>query len=172
MVRPMINPAGGSVSAADAQHERRPGLRAVGAAAARVVRPIVARRGGGILGRLKTDWRAIAGDDLAASAWPEALGRSGVLKLRALPHTALDLQHRTPLVIERINLFFGRSVVTRIAVVQGPLPLAAVPSATLPAASLSPTETTALDARIEGIADPALRAALRELGHLVLAVDP
>src|SRR6185312_7989255 len=36
--------------------ERRPGLRAAGLAATRIVGPIVARHGGGILARLKADW--------------------------------------------------------------------------------------------------------------------
>ena len=57
-------------------------------------------------------------------SWPATLGRDGVLKLRAAPGAALELQHRAPLIIERINLFFGRAAVTRLALVQGPLPLA------------------------------------------------
>jgi hypothetical protein len=153
---------------AAAQYERRPGLHAVGAAAARVVRPIVARRGDGVLGRLKADWRAIASDELAAAAWPEALGRAGVLKLRVAPHAALELQHRTPLLIERINLFFGRGVVERIALVQGPLPLAAAPSPVVRPDSLSAAAATALEVRLAGVTDPALRKALCGLGRLVL----
>ena len=168
MARTTIDPRSNSLPGAAAQYERRPGLHAVGAAAARVARPIVARRGDGVLGRLKADWRAIAGDDVAVTAWPETLGRAGVLKLHVAPTAALELQHRTPLLIERINLFFGRRVVERIALVQGPLPLAAAPPPAAQPDSLSAAAAAALDARLAGIADPALREALCGLGRLVL----
>ena len=106
-----------------AEREHR-GFRAVGVAVSKLAAPIITRRGGGILVRLKADWAAIVGQDWAEVSWPTALGRDGVLRLRATSGAALDLQHRAPLMIERINLFFGRSVVTRLALVQGPLPLA------------------------------------------------
>ncbi len=150
---------------ADSRHG---GLRAAGLAASRVAAPIVARRGGGILGRLKAEWAAVVGADLAARAWPEALGRDGALKLRVMPGFALDLQHRAPLVVERINLFFGHVAVARLVLVQGPLPLPAPPRPALPA-PLAAGEASALDARLADIADPELREALAGLGHLVLA---
>jgi len=143
-------------------------MRAVGIAAARLAAPIVARRGGGVLGRLKAEWAAVVGAELAALTWPEALGREGALKLRVASHLALELQHRAPLVIERINLFFGRGVVTRLGLVQGPLPLAVPTAAALPA-PLAPDEAKALDMRLGDIADPKLREALAGLGRLVLA---
>src|SRR5437867_6412611 len=104
------------------------GFRAVGVAVSKLAAPIVTRRGGGVLVRLKSEWPAIIGPDWAAVTWPTALGRDGVLKLRASSTAALDLQHRTPLLIERINLFFGRAAVTRLVLVQGPLPLDSPPS--------------------------------------------
>ena len=112
--------------AAEREHPEREywGFRAVGVAVSKLTVPIVARRGGGILVRLKAEWAAIVGPDWAEVSWPAALGRDGVLKLRVAPGAALELQHRAPLIIERINLFFGRAVVTRLALVQGPLPLA------------------------------------------------
>ena len=155
------------------QSERRPllrqgGLRAVGGAVARVAAPIVGRRGGGILGRLKAEWAAVVGPELAALAWPEALGRDGALKLLVASSFALELQHRAPLVIERINLFFGHQAVARLVLLQGTLPLAAAPGP-VPAAPLAAEEATALDTRLADIADPELRAALAGLGRLVLA---
>ena len=112
------------VVAALGKGERRSGLRPAGEAASRDRGPIVARGGGGVLARLKAEWSAVAGAELAAQAWPEKLGRDGALKLRVAPGFALDLQHRAPLVIERINVFFGRAAVTRLVLVQGTLPLA------------------------------------------------
>ncbi len=163
----------GRLAGAARESERRPnlrqgGLRAIGAAASRVAAPIVARRGGGVLGRLKAEWAAVVGEEFAAATWPAALGRDGALKLRVASSVALDLQHRAPLVIERINLFFGYAAVARLVLVQGPLPLP-VPPRPAPPAPLSAAEAKALDARLAEIADPELRAALARLGQLVLA---
>jgi hypothetical protein len=143
-------------------------MRAAGIAALGVAAPIVARHGGGVLGRLKAEWPAVVGAELAALTWPEALGRDGALKLRVASPLALELQHRAPLVIERINLFFGREAVARLVLVQGPLPLPAPPP-TAVATPLVAAEATALDLRLRDIADPELRAALAGLGRLVLA---
>ena len=143
-------------------------MRAAGIAAARLAGPIVARHGGGVIGRLKAEWAAVVGAALGATTWPAALGRDGALKLRVVSSVALDLQHRAPLVIERVNMYFGRSVVARLVLVQGPLPLATRPRPA-PPAPLAAEEAKALDARLGHIADPELRAALAGLGSLVLA---
>ena len=120
-----------------------------------------------MLVRLKAEWAAIVGNDWAASTWPAALGRDGVLKLRTAPAAALEVQHRAPLLIERINLYFGRPVVTRLTQVQGPLPLAAAP-AIPPPPTLTAGEAAALDERLSCIAEPELRAALARLGRAVI----
>ena len=114
----------GRVAAAASEGERRSGLRPAGEAASRIAAPIVARGGGGVLARLKAEWSAVVGAELAAQTWPEKLGRDGALKLRVAPGFALDLQHRASLLIDRINIFFGRAAVTRLVLVQGTLPLA------------------------------------------------
>lgn len=148
-----------------AEREYR-GFRAVGVAVSKLTVPIVARRGGGILLRLKAEWAAIVGPDWAEVSWPATLGRDGALKLRVAAGAALELQHRAPLIIERINLFFGRAVVTRLTLVQGPLPLAS--GAARPVIPpLSESEARALDQRLSGISDPDLRAALAQLGKAV-----
>ena len=171
-------PETGRLAGAPGEGERRPksrpegqrqgGLRAAGIAAARLAGPIVARHGGGVIGRLKAEWVAVVGAELGATTWPQTLGRDGALKLRVVSNAALDLQHRAPLVIERINLFFGRPVVARLVLVQGPLPLATRPRPA-PPVPLATEEAKALDARLAQIGDPELRAALAGLGNLVLA---
>jgi hypothetical protein len=155
--------------AAEREHPKRDyrGFRAVGVAVSKLTVPIVARRGGGILVRLKAEWAAIVGRDWAEVSWPATLGRDGVLKLRAAPGAALELQHRAPLIIERINLFFGRAAVTRLALVQGPLPLASGGAGRSVIPPLSEGEAKALDRRLSEIADPDLRAALAQLGRAV-----
>ena len=145
----------------------RGNLRALGVASSRVARPIIARQGGGVLAQLKTEWDAIVGPDWAAVTWPAALGRDGALKLRVIPAEALQIQHRSPLLLERINMFFGRPVATRLVLVQGPLPLPAAPRPALPR-PLSAAEAEALDRRLATVADAELRAALARLGRAVI----
>lgn len=160
------DPETGKVVTVAGEGERRAGLRPAGETASRIAAPIVARRGGGVLARLKAQWHAIAGADLALQTWPEKLGRDGALRLRVVPGFALDLQHRAALVIDRINIFFGREAITRLVLVQGPLPLARSrsPAPEVPAIA---DETGMLDSRLSGIDDPELRAALARLGELV-----
>jgi hypothetical protein len=152
----------------DKAGERRPGFRAAGASLPRIVGPIVARHGGGILARLKSDWATIAGQELAENAWPEALQRGGTLKLRVASHKALELQHRAPLVIERINRFFGRDAVTRLALVQGPLPLPPATTARQSPRPLAAGEEGALGQQLAAVEDPELRQSLDRLGRAVL----
>jgi hypothetical protein len=150
------------------ENERRSGFRAAGVAASKIAVPIIGKRGGGVLVRLKSEWAAIVGTDWSDETWPIALGRDGVLKLRAASGVALELQHRAPLMIERINGFFGRPAITRLTLVQGPLPLAG-PSTRPLLRPLAPAEATALDRRLSHIAEPELREALARLGRAMLA---
>jgi len=150
------------------ESERPHGFRAVGVAVSKLAAPIITKRGGGILVRLKADWAAIAGTDWAAVSWPLALARDGALKLRAAPPAALELQHRAPLLLERINLFFGRPVVSRLVLVQGTLPADSPPSSP-GLRPLAANEAERLDEQLSEIADPSLRAALAGLGRALIA---
>lgn len=156
-----------SLARAGDASERHPGFRAAGASVARLIRPIMARHGGGVLARLKSEWTAIVGPDIAAATWPEALARGGTLKLRVEPAKGLELQHRAPLVIARVNLFFGRDAVTRLALVQGPLPLAAS-TRHAPPRPLRAGEVAALDDQLTAVKSPELRDALARLGRRVI----
>jgi hypothetical protein len=143
------------------------GFRAAGASAAKIVGPIVAQHGGGVLARLKLHWAAIVGPELAAATWPEALARGGTLKLRVAPAKALEVQHRTPLVTERVNLFFGRTAVARLALVQGPLPLPSEPPRSL-ARTLTASESAALDRQLAAVESAELRDVLGRLGRRII----
>ena len=171
MSRERSKPDRSTVPGAVGEDERRPGLRAIGMAASRVAGAIAARHGGGVLARLKADWPAVVGAELAAATWPHALGRDGVLKLRVAATIALELQHRAPLLIERINLYLGRSAITRLVLVQGPLPLPVSPGPA-PPAPLAADDVRAIEQQLAAIADPELRAALIRLGENVVSGAP
>src|SRR5262249_54038319 len=154
----------------DGASEMRGGFRALGVAASKLAGPIIAKHGGGILLRLKAEWAAIVGPDWAAVSWPTALGRDGALKLCAASGHALELQHRAPLLIERINLFLGRAAITRLALFQGTLPLPTPPSAASPR-RLAASEEKNLAEQLVDITDPELRTALGRLGQAVIGIE-
>ncbi|RIA56407.1 DUF721 domain-containing protein [Dichotomicrobium thermohalophilum] len=84
---------------------------------------------------LLTDWAGIAGPELASYTaperlkWPrqpeapeEARGQSAAtLVLRVEGPRAIELQHRLPQLIERINSYFGFRAVAQIRLYQAPL---------------------------------------------------
>ncbi|HEX6441847.1 MAG TPA: DciA family protein [Stellaceae bacterium] len=146
--------------------ERRPGLRALGEAVARLSAPIAASAGG-TLARLKSDWPAIVGAESAAATWPTGLSRDGALKLHAAADRALEIQHSAPMLIDRINLFLGRKAVLRIVLVQGPLPAPLSRPAAPP--EVRAEEARAIENRLTGVADAELHAALMRLGRSVWA---
>jgi hypothetical protein len=103
-----------------------------------------------------TDWAALAGPELAAYTAPERLkwprkkpgeGKDGeqcggaTLILRVVGARALEVEHRRPQIIERLNAAFGYRAVAEIRLVQAPIekqgvrqvPTRPAPSATPPA---------------------------------------
>jgi len=155
--------------------KRRGSLRAIAAEIPRIAGPALGKRGFGEA-QLVTQWDAVIGAELAAKMVPERLNfargerKGGTLRLRVAPGFALEAQHLEPVLIERINAFFGYGAVARLAFTQGPLP--AVPAAAPSQRKLEPAEQQALDARVAGIADPELRAALTRLGTAVASSRP
>ena len=106
--------------------ERRSGMRAVGAAVARITAPAFRKRGFAEAGIL-TDWPHIVGSQLASQTEPEKLSFArgtrvdGTLQVRVSGAWATELQHLAPQVIERVNSYFGYRAVDRLAILQAPL---------------------------------------------------
>jgi hypothetical protein len=152
-------------------------MRAIGATIPEIAAPVLAKQGLGKEGigaaRLVSEWPAIVGEALAKACWPVKLAfrrgerRDGTLRLRVLPALALEIQHREPVLLERINGYFGYSAVARITIIQGPPPLPDQPPPPV-LRPLAPDERRALDTRLDDIADPALRAALERLGSAII----
>ncbi|MFZ5608321.1 MAG: DUF721 domain-containing protein [Pseudomonadota bacterium] len=134
------------------------------------------RRQGFVEAAVVTKWRAIVGDMLAAHCLPVRLRfpaqarNRATLVIRAESAFATELQHLAPLVIERINGFFGYGAVARLKIEHGSLP--AGRAAAKSAARLQPLsgeEEAALARLLADITDAGLRARLASLGRAVLA---
>ena len=113
----------------EASVEKRHGwMRALAGEVAKVAGPVLGKRGFATA-QLVTQWEAVVGAEWAQKLGPERLDfprgerQGGTLRLRAAPGAALEAQHCTPLLLERINGFFGYRAIERIMFVQGP-PLA------------------------------------------------
>ena len=156
------------------RHERRgpTGMRSIAAPLSAVGRPVLKRRGlAG--GRIVAEWPEIVGATLAACSCPERLsqprdGGPGVLKIRVDGPLAIELQHLEPVVIERINGYFGYRAVERLSMVRGPLPPRRDDAPAAPPAADTAALKKAAD-RTAGIEDEALREALTSLGGHVLS---
>lgn len=127
---------------------------------------------------LITQWPAIIGEHLAQWCEPERIKwprsgtderkQGGTLVIRVAPGRGLDLQHETPQIIDRINSFYGYSAISAVRIMQGTL---SGKKATRPTApELGPEQAKALEARIEAVADPDLKEALRRLGKGILTL--
>lgn len=105
------------------------------------------------------DWPELVGPALAAVTEPERLS-AGTLTIACAGPVAMELQHLAPELIERINGGLGRAAVERLRFRQRS-PAAPAARARRRAPPGPPP------APVEGVADPALRAALERLAARV-----
>ena len=147
---------------------RESGFRAIGNLAQRLTAGVAKERGGSIV-RLRADWSAIAGPELARKTRPEALlanrGRAGkVLRLRVAGAAALEVQHMQGQLIERVNAYFGHRAIDDIRLVQGAIVSVPTPR---PVPKPDAQTTARMEGRVADVKDPDLRAALARLGARV-----
>ncbi len=129
---------------------------------------------------LLTDWASIVGADIASYTaperlkWPRGVDAYGeieegaerrpgaTLVLRVDGPRAIELQHRTQQIIERINASFGYRAVSELRFVQAPLVGTRAPVSRRPLLR-APIEVTSDSPELATIQDEALRAALARL---------
>lgn len=121
-----------------------------------------------------TRWDEIVGEDLARRsapvkiAWPrrpEGRGEPepGTLHVRVEAPFALDIQHLTPVIVERVNAFMGWRCVAGVRLTQ--IPLAAKPKPR--EAPRPPADEARLQAALDGFEDEGLRAVVARFGRAV-----
>ena len=120
---------------------------------------------------LVTRWAEIAGPEVAAHSeplkiqWPRPVEgqpqEPATLVLRVEGPMALEIQHASDVILQRVNRFFGWSAVGRLALRQAPLSRRDKPktSRTPDAAEVAELEKT-----LSSVEDEELRAALARLG--------
>jgi len=123
---------------------------------------------------LVTRWQDIVGPEIGAHAepiklqWPRAIDGEptdpATLVLRVEGPAAIEVQHLSNVILERVNRFFGWQAVGRIALRQAPLTRHAARAA---APKADPAEAERVAATLTAIADDDLRMALGRLGAAV-----
>ena len=148
--------------------------QSLGSLLLKAARPVLGRHGlaaGGIV----ADWPSIVGTQLAECCVPMRLAfqpgerANGTLHLRVQGPLALELQHLEPVVLERINSYFGYRAVAKLRIQQGPVPRTVRAKTARPTA---PAEDPAVDAAVSGVADETLRQRLSQFGRALKARKP
>jgi len=156
----MTKPAEDDKRHPDTRHPWGP--RPLGAVLPDVVRPAFRRRSPAVA-HLATDWAAVIGPALAVVTAPRRLFQ-GTLAISASGPIALELQHLSVQLMERINTYMGRVAVTRLRFTQD---FAAAPPLTIQPPPRRVREAAC--AAVAGLPDGPLRDALERLGQAVLA---
>ncbi len=162
---------------AKATKERR-GAQPIAALLDNAIEPALKARGFAS-SAIHMHWPEIVGPELARWCEPASLRwpprppgaaetkEGAVLTIRVEGAFALDLQHRAPQVVDRINGYFGWRCVERLAFKQGPVRKPKDP-VRRPKPTLSVESSQRLDRLLEPVDSPALKAALARLGVGVL----
>jgi hypothetical protein len=183
MVAAMVKPgaktgeAGGRKAAAPRANRARPVSDMVPAAGGAAF-----RRFGFIQSSVVSRWREIVGERYSRVCAPESIrfppGKksAGVLTLVVEGAHAPMMQHVAPLIVERVNRFFGYQAVERIHFRQSVVQLARAQisraRAPVPAVMAAPVPIPAeLGDSLREIADPELRACLESLARGIAAND-
>ena len=133
------------------------------------------RRFGFVQSSIVSRWREIVGERYAGVSAPESIrfppGKrsDGVLTLVVEGAHAPMMQHVAPVIVERVNRFFGYAAVARVAFRQGVVQLAKAKPRPAPP-SLRPIPTDIGDS-LRTIADPELRTVLEALAQGVAASE-
>ena len=110
---------------------------------------------------LKIEWKRKGPD-----ADPEARPDPATLVVRVESAFALEMQHLAPVVIDRVNTYYGWRCIGKLVLKQGPVRRAEKPRPAVRA--LSEADRERLAAVVQPIEDETLRAALDRLGQAIV----
>src|SRR5205809_1910291 len=123
---------------------------------------------------LVTRWAEIAGPEIAAHSeplkmqWPRPVEgqpqEPATLILRVEGPMALEIQHSSDVILQRVNRFFGWSAVGRLALRQAPLSRRNRPA---PSRVPDPKSVAKVAETLSAVEDEELRAALARLGAAI-----
>jgi hypothetical protein len=132
------------------------------------------RRQGFNSSELVLRWSTIVGEDVAAHAEPLKIQwqkvpegqppQPGTLVLRVDGPAAIEIQHMSSVILERVNRYFGFAAIGKIAIRQAPLRR---PEAPRQGRRLDPQAVQSIADSLPEATDPALKDALARLGAAI-----
>jgi len=143
--------------------------RQLGTIAARTLADAFSRQGFAST-ELVTRWADIVGAEIAVHAQPERIKwprrddvapEPATLVVRVSGPMALEIQHSSAAILERVNRFFGWQAVGKLALRQAPL---RGPRRRTPPPPPDPARVSALASRLQTIENEELRHAVARLG--------
>lgn len=147
---------------------------ALGQTISRLTGPVFVRHGLAD-GTIVRNWRLIVGDLIANHTAPEKITypakseTGGQLHLRVSNSgIALQLQYLEPIILEKVNGYFGYSAVNKLRVLQGPLPEGPEEDTAWSPRPLTAPEEEQLTLELSEIEDPELRRSLENLGRAII----
>ena len=160
------------MSDTSATETRKAKTQSVGRAVSGLAKRALDKRGF-VDASIVNEWPTIAGSLIGGNSLPEKISfprdrsKPGTLHLR-LENGALstEVMHFEPVLLERLNRFFGFRAVGRIKIIQGPLPV----DEKKMRPALPPIEAETRDAielSLDTVADGEIRDALMQLGKHV-----
>ncbi len=159
-------------------------MKAIGKHFPKVAEQAYARHGAAWAGLL-SNWQTITGSSLSDICTPEKISwpgqqrgqaetRSkhqkigGTLVIKVSFGRALEIQHVTPQIIDRINAYYGYQAIAQVKIIQGKIEKPKISrKPVLP--PLDQTTTSKLNSQMTKIGDDDLKGALRNLAKGVLA---
>jgi hypothetical protein len=145
-----------------------PALKSQGFAAADIVvawPEIVGPRLAGRCEPVKIQW-----PKRPRGASPDTPAEPGTLVLRVESAFGLEVQHMAPVLLERVNAYFGWRCLGRIALRQGPVGTGKKKPGTT--RDLDPAALAEAREKVAGVADDELREALVRLGAGIISARP
>ncbi len=121
-----------------------------------------------------TRWHEVVGAELARYSMPLTLkfprGKrvGGTLHIRVDGPIATELQHLEPVLVEKINTFYGYGAVAKVAISQGPIERPPA-RARHREPQVDPEAAIEVESLVQGTLDDALKKALENLGRSVYA---
>jgi hypothetical protein len=143
--------------------------RAIGSLVGKSARAALVRRGFAQADIL-SNWLSIVGPNLADNSSPEKLNYSkksnnqATLRVRVAPGWAPEFQHFEPLIIDRINSFFGYRAVAKLQLIQAPISRSK-PEKVKDTAPLTKEQGQWIEEVTENIADEDLKKRLTAIGE-------
>lgn len=120
---------------------------------------------------LLSHWTSIVGANLARYCvpvrlrFPAGARRGGTLTVLVDGPAAVELQHDTPRILERVNTFLGYPAISVLKLQQGVMPPSPEPRRA--PIRLDQGRTAEIADTVRPIADPALKASLTRLGEAI-----